>query len=303
MNNIPMNGNFTPMTTNMQMHGNQNRFNQAFMPSNNMIPRIDYENKGNLVHNNMGRDILRESIVEYRVHIDSADRDPKYFKNPFKYTVSFGVPADSIRREYDKEGNETEYTMRSEPRPRINRAFKNVKYVKIENIVLPRHTIMYPDGETYKLDTDIESESNIYDDRYVILNIKELMNDEIYGTNEVTNDSFGIIFPDKLISRHFYFGTPLFSSRYFQSSSLANINKLTIEFLDSYGNPLKYKMSDEVNGTITSEDALIDADQEGNFSVETTDVRHPLNKQLQNHITLTIGVLEPRQNVDTKYYA
>ena len=166
---------------------------------------------------------------------------------------------------------------------------------------MPRHTIMYDDNGTYKLDTDENSDSNVYDDRFVMLNIKELDNTYTYGTNVNTSNSFGLIFPDKLVSKNYYLGIPFFTSDYYKKSKLGTINRLTIEFQDSFGQTLKYRESDGINGNILNSDPLISPNTDGTYSVSQTDVRHPLNKQTQNHISMVIGVVENQIDTDISF--
>jgi len=282
-------------------YNNGYNFNKSFMPQQPILNRPDYTNENHALHNNIKTNILDEHIVEYKVHIDSADRDTAHYKDPFKYTVTFNAASSEIYKEYKKDGTITEHLIKGTPKPHILKEFKNVKYVKIHSIVMPRHTIMYDDNGTYKLDTDENSDSNVYDDRFVMLNIKELDNTYTYGTNVNTSNSFGLIFPDKLVSKNYYLGIPFFTSDYYKKSKLGTINRLTIEFQDSFGQTLKYRESDGINGNILNSDPLISPNTDGTYSVSQTDVRHPLNKQTQNHISMVIGVVENQIDTDISF--
>jgi hypothetical protein len=295
-------GNFNPMTTNGQMLQNMYKFNNAYANNQAMINKTNFSNQNNMVHNNLKQNILDEHIVEYTIHIDSADRDVRYYKDPFNYTVMFNPPSSRIYNEEQKDGTFVEHSLKGPPAPHITREFKNVQYIRLDSVLLPRYTHIYDDSG-YQFDTDVNSESNIYDDRFVILRVEELdkTDNVVYGTNINTERSFGLIFPDKLISKDYYSGVPLFAQRTFKSSKLGNINKLSMKFLDSYGNPIKIQENTGANTAVSNTDPLVAPDSNGNYSVAQTDMRHPLNKKIQNHITITIGVVENQMNVNTKF--
>lgn len=282
--------NFNPLTTNYPMFPTFNNVDNAYRQNSPFINKIDHSNQNNTLHNNLGDNLLNENIVEYRINIDSSDRDPKVFKDPFSYTVTF---------------NPT----RSTARPIIEREFKNVKYIKLESVILPRYMHIEDTGSEYELSTD--SDSHLYDDRFVILNIEQLegIESRVYGTNTHLTNSFAQITPDKLISSNYYTGIPYLGTRYFKDSHLENLKKLTIRFLDSYGNPLKIQEVSSSGGSlsIVDSDPLAVKQDDGTFkdkndtTIDITDVRHPMNRSFQNHISLVIGVVEAELNTDTQY--
>ena len=55
-------------------------FNNAYEQPYPIIEKLDYSNKNNVLHNNIGPRVLDEHIVEYRVIIDSQDRDIKVYQ-------------------------------------------------------------------------------------------------------------------------------------------------------------------------------------------------------------------------------
>lgn len=143
-------GRFNPLSTNTQQLMNSapimSDFQQAFEPNRPIIEKLDYINKNNLIHNNIGENVLDEHIVEYRLIIDSLDRDIKFYPNPFSFTVQLNPISTSVVRheEYIDDKNKSkgkktvETRFESEPPPHINKEFVNVKYVKLENIILPQ---------------------------------------------------------------------------------------------------------------------------------------------------------------------
>ena len=297
-------GNFNPMSnSNFQMMQMMSRFNQSYQQPERIIDKINHTNNGNLLHNNINDNALNEHVVEYRIHVDSADRDPSNFKDPFNYVVSFNAIANQIYKERKQDGSLVEHVLKGSSAPFINKEFKNVKYIKLDSVILPRHTIMYDNSGTFELDIDSDSASNIYDDRFVILRIDELNDNDntVFSTNINTENSFGLIYPDKLISKDYYFGTPYFASRHWKNSNLGNISKLSIKFLDSYGNQLKYSENTGADTEVINEDPLEAPDSNGDYVYPQTDLRHPLNKRIQNHMTLIIGVSESQISTETKF--
>lgn len=301
-NNIPSNlnqnygqsgnlsGNFNPLSTNNPMFPTYNNVIDSYKQNTPLIQRPDYKNQNNLLHNNVGDNVLNEEIIKYRINLDSTDRDPKYFKDPFKYTVTF-------------------YPNNSTPRPIINKEFTNIKYIKLDSVILPRYTYIEKIDGDYTSNTS--SESHIFDDRFVLLNIEQLegVESRVYGTNTHLSNSFAQLIPDKLISTSHYNSIYYLGSRYFKDSGLQNLNKLTIKFLDSNGNPLKIKRVDENGDKInikdtdplaTKQDDGTYKDSDGNV-ISITDIRHPLNKKHQNHISLTFGIVEADINKNTQY--
>ena len=311
-NNFGYNNNANPFSNFNSMNAEQMKrmqmmanFNNSHKPNETIINKMNYTNTGNLIHNNVDNNTLDEHIVEYRIHIDSADRDPKYFKDPFNYVVSFNAIANQIYKERTKDGTLVEHELKGSAAPFINKEFKNVKYIKLDSVILPRYTTMYDSGGgSYVFDSNSDSASNLYDDRFVILRIDELDDDNstVFSTNINTEKSFGLIYPDKLISKNYYFGTPFFAAKQWKNSNLGNISKLSIKLLDSYGNQLKYVENTGENTSVSNTDPLVAPDSSGNYSVASTDLRHPLNRKIQNNFTLLIGVVESQINTETKYY-
>lgn len=286
--------NFGPITTNSNHLNNSTNFNKAYNETNPIIEKINYANNGNLIHNNVGSEIMDESIVEYKIIIDSIDRDIKVYNSPFDFVVKFGAQSNGfVRYNSYKNGNltaENSY-MKGAPQPYINREFKNIKYIKLDTIVLPLGN---------------KEEFCLLDDRYISLVIPEIETDTVYTTGDnnvrydpVTNQSytppkpFAIVFPDKLTSKHHFTGTPYYGLKTYKSSRLGNITSMHIKFTDSYGMPIK------INDLYTYEQ-LKTARDEGN-EIFPTDDRHPLNKKYQLSLSFIIGVVECQISTDTKF--
>jgi len=246
-----------------------NAFNTSFQQPTPIINRMDYKNYGNLIHNNIGDEVFDEHIVEYRVNIDSIDRDTSYYPDPFSYKVMFNPPSGRP----DKDG----VYFSGRPQPHILKEFKNVKYVKLEQITLPR----FKDTSGDEVDTTSNS-SKLANKRYITLRIKELENIFTYGTNRKLDNNFAMIVPDKFIGTEFYTGTPYYGSKIFKNSQLGNITTLTVSFCDNKGNKIS------VGGIDTS-------------IVDEEDARSPLYEGFQHNFSLIIGVVESQVNINTKH--
>jgi len=311
---------FNSMTPNTLK--NFTNLDESFMENKSVINRPNYENKGNVLHNNIGDSILDEHVVEYKVNIDSIDRDIFYYKDPFKYTVRFDPSGKSKthndillnnKKSFLKPGEKEdlektfeEHYFDSEPMPHISMNFRNVKYVKLESIILPvsKNIIFDEEENEYKFD----HENKMTDDRFVTLSIDELMNERTFSTFETTNrinpdtgkiiysnckQNFAKILPDKIF-KTYYSGLPYYGNKIYKNSQLGNIDKMTINFIDSFGQPLRYD-------NLLSYEEILKAKGDNN-PVSMSDARHPLNKKIQNNITLLIGVVESQINTNTNYF-
>jgi hypothetical protein len=317
MQGSPLNR-FNPMTTNAIKNINSmpsmSNFNKAFQQNGPLIDPINYENQNNMIHNNVGDTVLDEHIVEYRINIDSLDRDIRVYPDPFNFTVKFNPPGSSIikseelidPRNPSKGTRIIQERVEGSPQPHINREFRNVKYIKLDSITLPQFTQIKRDEEThqYKFDND----SLLLDDRFVVLRIKELDDDTGIRTFD-TGDSgervdeddvvrshikpFSLLFPDKVLGRNYYCATPYHGNKIYNNSMLGNLNKMTLEFYDSCDKPLKY------NDLFTARQIEL-ANKKGD-PIPRSDLRHPLNKKTQVHMSFIIGVVESQMNTNTKF--
>lgn len=309
---------FNPLTTNtmynMTTNPNMANFDKAFQQNVPLIDNINYTNQNNMLHNNVGPTVLDEHVVEYRINIDSIDRDIKAYPDPFNFTVKFN-PAGSciVRTEELIDPNDkskgtkiVQELVEGAPQPHINREFRNVKYIKLDSISLPQHTLIEKDED--KDEYVFDKESSLLDDRFVVLRIKELEDDtgiRIYDTgdtglridengfsrNHVT--PFSLLFPDKILGRNYYCATPYHGNKIYKNSLLGNLKQMTFQFYDSCDKPLKY------NDLFTHSQIKI-AEKKCD-PIPRSDLRHPLNKKTQIHMSFIIGVVESQINTNTKF--
>ena len=255
--------------------------------------------KQNTLYNNLHSNLMSEAVMRYRITIDSSDRNYELFPNSFDYVINFGIverndlefskPSihDLLRSEERK--NNKYIRKRVVPEPIVKKLdnnnlnidnfyfedehskfkargfviqnFKNVKYVEIQNVVLPQHNVLginhdynYCGCNKYKYFKDdmehhrhnvlcnfryIQSDvrDSLYRDRFIQMEIKELQSEYNLGTNESLNRCFSM-FPDKPFGIQYYRSICYSSIREFQTSLLGNINRMTISFYDSEGIPL-----------------------------------------------------------------
>ena len=308
-------GRFNPLSTNSQHLSQMSNFQQAFEPNHPIIEKIDYVNKNHLLHNNIGENVLDEHVVEYRLLIDSLDRDIKYYPNPFSFTVQLNPISSSVVRHEEfvdhkdksKGKKLVETKFEAEPPPHINKEFVNVKYVKLENIILPQFHKLKPKANC-KHEFEFDPCGHLTTERFVSLVIKELNGDRVFttfdtnsraddkGNNYTPPTPFAIIIPDKLLGANYYAGTPYYGSKIYKNSLLGNLTKLTIKFYDSNGVPLEY------DDLFTFED-LQEYEFDNGEPLPTTDLRNPLNKRIQVFFSLIVGVVESQINTQTKFEA
>jgi len=169
--------------------------------------------------------------------------------------------------------------------PNIISKFENIKYVKIDNIVLPKyndikinkkwmyctchdddeHDEIVHDSELHRIQNcefkykryipNIAICSSLYSDRFIQINIKELQNVKNLSTNNINSLAF-TIYPDKPLGVLYWRGNPYYAVRTYEKTLLGNINKFTISFLDSWNKRLTLDLS-KVNYEINQIKATI----------------------------------------------
>ncbi len=329
-------GNFQPVSDHqlqrMKNPTPTSNFNQAYTPNKPLIERMDYKNYGQLLYNNVDKNVMDEHIVEYRVNIDSFDRDINAYPNQFDFKVQFDAPATGIlRTEVIKHGKLVPINQKfyGPPRPHIHRKFRNVKYVKLDSIILPQFGTVIKNKDTpqciqpplecqynpgpplpppeYILDRNpLTANYNLVNDRFVMMVVNELECNRVYCTYDgdtrydpiakkkyVAPCPFAHILPKDVYGIWYYSGEPYYGSKIYINSQLGNISSMTIKFYNSFGRPLKY--------TNQWTPAEIDKAEKECKPLPLYDVRHPLNYKTQVHISFVIGVVESQINTDTKF--
>jgi hypothetical protein len=288
-------------------YSNQGNYNTAFNPSQpalfngiqpkGMFSNHGFINQGGLIHNNLYDILLHEEIREYSVLIDSKDRNYQMYPSPFKYDVKFS-PLPRSREKVDGK-----YVTYEDPNPIINEAFANVRYIVLEDIILPNFTKIYSVNKKHTREdggVDIVKDWKLDESRplteylYVVLNINEYNDLNIRSTNDVLSDSFATIYFDEFVSKTHYKGISHNGIKIFQQDQLATITNWKISFSDPYGMPL---MCNHVDKKIKSNfECTCDENDENNkYAIcFRHNLFHPLNPLFQHHLHFRVGVVEPR---------
>jgi hypothetical protein len=320
----------TPETNSAQLENLRN-FSQfgiqkGFETNKPIMFMPDTKNKHETLYDNLNENLLKESLKEYRLNIDSIDRDIRIYPDPFNYIVSLGpvtnsgIPdsnliskSSSIKAElkaemknqkkksqniqknyleqeekrlaqleyrndyleinqndqlvFDNPDAIKEYTLNLERsfNPYIIRDFKNINYIKLDCVVIPKYTSIcinenwnfcrkyhhkknvirdeYDRIKDYIILNDryIPNEKDEYNplgDRFVQIFIKELQSTRNFGTNPTTDKSFILIF-DKVLGALYLKLIPYSATKVYKESLLGNLTKLSIQFFNSWGEPLK----------------------------------------------------------------
>ena len=74
----------------------------------------------------------------------------------------------------------------------------------------------------------------LFTDRFVLVGIKEIENNQNLSTNQINESSF-TIFPDKYMGLLYWRGSPYYAVKIYKDSQLGNINRLSFVFYDSWG--------------------------------------------------------------------
>ena len=263
---------FSPNQMNMSRR-NQNNLNNAFRPDMTLIPQQQYINPQNLSHNNVAENFFNENIMDYTLHIDSADRDVSSFPIPYKFTVSLGGAGTSRERTYDPKIGmivTTNYT--GVPNPRIEKNFINIKNVILDKVFMPKF-IIYKRTIKDGITTYSGSIATSAWYRYLALRIKELDNNKIYSTNNNIRDDSFVIYKDKELgglAGEIWIASPC--RRQYFKSILKNLDRLTIELVNRDGEQVVPLYEDDSTDPVTykpipDEDLLDDLFQ---FSIQFT---------------------------------
>jgi len=131
-------------------------------------------------------------------------------------------------------------------------------------------------------------------DRYIMLNIEEINDNNVNSTNSALRDAFCLLSPDSYGELHYYASTN-YQDKIYKMSNLGNINRLTLRLLDSYGKQLEMPNLDFHINT----DKTCNCDGV-NYGCPCTYIRHPYYKWLQVQYMIKLGVVETE--IDKKIF-
>lgn len=227
-------------------------------------------------------------IKEYTVLIDSKDRNYQVYPDPFHYTVTFNpLPA-------TRELVNGEYVYHETPTPVINKDLRQIKYVKLEHVIMPKYRLIWNvRNEDGYCQEQVFVHKPITDNLYTVLSFGRDFIDENYAsTNDVLADSFATIYYDSDANATHYNAKISNGVKIFPPNRLGSLNKIHVDFMDPYGEQITCP---HVDKNILSPMICTCHDPEGD--VGNTDcfkhnLRHPLNPIFQHHIQLKVGVVE-----------
>lgn len=221
---------------------------------------------------------MNRYIKEYSVLIDSKDRNYQTYPNPFKYSVHFSPLT-----------HHNEYMV---PTPVIHSAFSNVKYIKLEKVIMPFYNkVMLSEEKTLIVNTLKPLTNN----HYLVLSIGDkYANENYYSTNDVLSESFSTIYFDQKQNMTHYLGAAPNGLKTFPDNNLGRINRLDIAFMDPYGEVLS---CDHLDPSIQSNMVCTCWDPEGDDNTDCFkhNIKHPLNPLFQHHLYFKVGVYEVSQ--------
>ncbi len=299
--NLPTPSNNNPV---LPDYGNfKNAFNpMPSIPFNGIQPKAMFSNHGfvnrnDLLHNNLYDIILHEEIREYSILIDSKDRNYQVYPNPFKYKVTFN-PLPTTREKVN--GKTIKFEI---PNPVIYEEMTNVRYIVLEDIILPFFNKVRKVNE--KIDgrivpaLKVNTTDSLTDFLYIVLGIGEYTDVNCRSTNDVLSDSFATIYFDSRTSNTHYAGYTRNGIKIFDPDELGTIKSFSIKFMDPYGKELDIRHLDKrilSNLECTCGD---DPEAETNPDCFRHNLSHPLNPIFQHHLHFRVGILKPRLNKRT----
>ena len=299
-----MNTDFTGFSphSKMEMKHSRSKFSDAYRPNTTQLGKVDMNYRGGVIHNNLGERLISEHLSEYTIHINSSDRDYGAFPNMFNFYVTFGGIGRTKDKKFKPDGTYTETIYEGQPTPKIARKFKNIKYIKLNHVILPKTTVVdkitgsdglpeYALGDSY---TDICSNY-----KYLMLKIKNIGNNKVFSTNDQVDEDTFILYPDRMMGSQHYMWLPTITSRVFSNSSLANVDKLTFELLDDEGELLFVLDTDGSRFNTKTVLAEMETDRDETDPVLINFKR--IHKMMQMDIELTFGVIEGELNTDIKF--
>lgn len=243
-----------------------------------MFNNNNFINTSNMIHNNLNSILLNEEIREYSVMIDSKDRNYKVYPNPYSYDVIFG-PISKSRDIVNGKVVVTEAVT-----PYINESISNIRYIKLEEAILPLYTeASYDNGKIVYSGSTIE-------DLYTVLSIGNYNDDNYKSSNDIFAEGFAVIYYDYKINDTHYRGYTRNGIKIFPQDQLAKLDKLKVRFMNQYGSLMSVPQLDK---NISSHPGSCTCDTD-NFHCPIHNLTHPLNNIFNHHLQFKIGVIEPR---------
>lgn len=230
-----------------------------------LIEKIDNNNLHNTLHDNLNDKIKFENIKEYQITIDSLDRDLTFYPDPYNFRLSMTGPFTS---------------------PSINKSFRNVKYIKIDSLILPKYYDIKKEDETDEDSEYIDDETkDTTKERFILLRFDNINQTNQLGTNEISNRPSILLYPYKKYNETFSLFKPVNINTNIlcvNDSNLINLNNIDFSLYDGKYEKLEFK----------------------NKNLEEKDenkINSPMNINKQIIINLRIGIIENNMNTEINY--
>lgn len=264
----------------------QYNMSESFRKITPLTQNQDFNYKENTLYANLNSNLLSETLTEYRLNIDSIDRNVEIYPDPFNYKVFFGPITNSggfqpnilnnnvPELKFNTEEEVKIYNafphiiakydniIKNQYNPYILRDFKNVKFIRLDNVIMPRFNKLIINCEwdeltkckkkhlkddfekyyecvisKYRYIPDLDECNALFFDRFIMIEIDELTDYKNLATNSINNKAF-TVFSDKYISPLYYKATGYYSIRNYIDSALGNISCLSFKFYNSWGEPI-----------------------------------------------------------------
>lgn len=304
----------------------QNNYPSAFnplpnIPFNGNMPKSGFKNhnfinRNDLLDNNLEQIIIKEDIKEYIVSIDSKDRNYHMYPNPFDFTVTFNPLS------FKTEIINGKKVKPETPSPVILGSFEDVRYIKLNTVILPLYTsitavkeeqdlkqckeIYYLPGKPipeekihhWKVNTDCSLTDYLYTVLFIEGDSNNYFQENQYSTNDVLSQGFSTLYYDSKVNETHYWCDFRSGVKIFPPDKLGNINKLRIRLVNPYGEQI---CCDHLDKKLNS--GLVCRCNNNNINSECFihNLKHPLNPIFQWHIQLKIGVVS--SNINKKNFS
>lgn len=264
-----------------QPYQNYSNISQAFSNNQQIIAKPDFTNMGNVIHNNMGDSLRDQKITEYKIHINSKDRNLSVDASPFSFKLPFG----------------------STQSFKIDKKINQVKYISIDAVILPKNvaidisnieeSIISPVGSSYVSSTISSSNplTQLTANKYLVLKIEELKNLKNMTTSDELNSNTFILYHDKCMGLDGGLWRPIHGTIVYPTSQPFVLSNMSISLYDFMNNPIKivdHLGNDIVKKTMIGSSKNYINYVESNYSDSIVYTKNII----QMSVMLTVGAIE-----------
>ncbi len=215
--------------------GNYQQAYQGGMMGSTLLGMPDYNNQGNLLHNNVGSNVMREQIFETVLFLDNSLRDCDFCGNPFVFNVKFnGIKAstEAINFTYNDEMYFYNTHVKGDRQLVLPYHYRNCRALWVNRLIMPKTVHFISEDGEYKPDLRLDKVSSSY--RYLVVAIEGLPTQKRLSTNcEIgCNSWFMSLDKDCFVGASIYIPMYFNDKLVFYDSALQSLDKLTIKVLD-----------------------------------------------------------------------